>query len=143
VPLVFVAAGSPEALRRFPTLASPGGAEQLIAVDDEGAVYRNDAAWVMCLFALVETREWSIRLARPLLRPLARQAFAAVSRSRRPVSCWLGLDDRTAAEQLRQVQAPACEVAPAASALRSIHEMISGTRTPGLDGLGASRPSDA
>jgi predicted DCC family thiol-disulfide oxidoreductase YuxK len=142
VPLVFVAAGSPEASRRFPTLASPGGAEELIAVDDEGAVYRNDAAWVMCLFALVEFREWAIRIASPLLRPLARQAFAAVSRGRRPVSSWLGLDDRTAVEQLRQVQPESCDVAPAASPLHQIHEMISATWPPALDGVGGPRTSD-
>ena len=52
-----------------------------MVVSDEGAVYRDGSAWIMCLFALEEYRDWANRLAHPLLRPLARQAFALLSQA--------------------------------------------------------------
>jgi hypothetical protein len=67
----------------------------------------------MCLFALDEYREWANRLAHPLLRPLARQAFALLSRERSRISRWLSLaSDIEIAETLRQVNAPACAPKP-------------------------------
>jgi predicted DCC family thiol-disulfide oxidoreductase YuxK len=142
VPLVFVEAGSDEARRRFPSLWKPGPPEELVVVSDEGHVYRDDAAWIMCLYALVETREWALRLASPMLRPLARQAFLAVSQNRLRISHWLGLDDRGMASRLQLVQAPACdrEGRPAASRLQSIHAMISGPQPPDPDGTNGEWP---
>jgi predicted DCC family thiol-disulfide oxidoreductase YuxK len=125
VPLVFMEAGSDAARRWFPGLASVDEPEELVAVTDEGHVYRNDADWIMCLFALVETREWALRLASPLLRPLARQAFTVVSHERGRISRWLGLDDDEAAARLRRVAVPGCAVGAPAPPLRSIHEMVS------------------
>ncbi len=76
VELEFIAAGSDHAKYRFPTL--PGVAsdtvEELVVVGDDGAIYRGDRAWIMCLYALVECREWAERLASPRLLPLARAA---------------------------------------------------------------------
>jgi hypothetical protein len=69
----------------------------------------------MCLFALDEYRDWANRLAHPLLRPLARQAFALLSRERSRISRWLSLaSDIEIAESLRQVNAPACAPRPRA-----------------------------
>lgn len=107
--LSFVAAGSPLAARLFPGLASPGTPEELVVVDDVGGVYRNGSAWVMCLYALQEYREWSLRLASPALFPLARQAFALVSRQRGRVSRWLNLaSEAEIADTLRNVPEPPC-----------------------------------
>ena len=36
-------------------------------MSDQGAVYRNGSAWIMCLFALEAYRDWANRLAHPLL----------------------------------------------------------------------------
>src|SRR6478609_129416 len=75
--LSFIPAGSVLAGRLFPGVSRPGDPiEELVVVSDEGAVYRNDSAWIMCLFALEEYRGWANRLAHPLLRPFARQGFA-------------------------------------------------------------------
>src|SRR5215468_5674662 len=83
IDLRFIPAGSALAGRLFPGLDGPGEPpEELVVVSDQGAVYRNGSAWIMCLFALEGYREWANRLAHPLLRPLARQAFALVSRGR-------------------------------------------------------------
>jgi predicted DCC family thiol-disulfide oxidoreductase YuxK len=124
VPLVFLAAGSDEARRRLLGLNHSAAPEELVAVSDEGEVYRNDAAWIMCLYALEETREWSLRLATPLLRPLARQAFTAISHGRCRLSQWLGLDDHGAAAELRRVPLPACELSATASPLQRVHELV-------------------
>ena len=84
-----------------------------MVVSDEGAVYRNDSAWIMCLFALEEYRDWANRLAHPLLRPFARQAFALLSRERSRISRWLSLASEVEiAETLRQINAPACAPDP-------------------------------
>ena len=79
--LRFIPAGSRLSERLFPGLDQPGEQpEELVVVSDDGAVYRNGSAWIMCLFALEAYREWSNRLAHPLLRPLARQAFSLLSK---------------------------------------------------------------
>jgi predicted DCC family thiol-disulfide oxidoreductase YuxK len=91
VPLSFLSAGSPEASRRFPGLASSAEPEELIVVDDEGGVYRGADAWILCLWALDEYRQWSFRLANPALRPLARRAFEWVSHRRKALSRLLRL----------------------------------------------------
>jgi predicted DCC family thiol-disulfide oxidoreductase YuxK len=108
VDLVFIEAGSAEASRRFPTLTKRGQVEELIAVSDEGAVYRDSSAWIMCLYALEDYREWSLRLGSPVLRPLARQAFAIVSAQRGWISRWLSLSDAEVAIDLSRNQVPRC-----------------------------------
>ena len=90
VPLELLAAGSAEARRRYPTLAE-AEPEELIVVSDEGGVYRGAHAWIMCLWALDEYREWSFRLARPALLPRARDVFEWVSKRRRGLSWLLGI----------------------------------------------------
>jgi predicted DCC family thiol-disulfide oxidoreductase YuxK len=114
--LSFIPAGSVLAQRLFPGLSRPDELpEELVVVSDEGGVYRQGSAWIMCLFALDEYRDWANRLAHPLLRPLARQAFALLSRERSRISRWLSLaSDIEIAETLRQVNAPACAPRPQA-----------------------------
>jgi predicted DCC family thiol-disulfide oxidoreductase YuxK len=115
IDLTFIPAGSTVAARLFPGLDRPGERpEELVVVSDEGGVYRNGSAWIMCLFALEAYREWANRLAHPLLRPLARQAFGLLSRQRSRISRWLSLaSEMEIAETLSQVSAPACAPQPA------------------------------
>ena len=80
--LEFIPAGSAVVTSRFACLNKPGKPEELIVVDDEGGVYRGGEAWIMCLYALRAYREWSLRLASPVLLPLARTAFHLLSRNR-------------------------------------------------------------
>ena len=103
IDLVFISAGSEEAKRRFPSLSNPGPPEELIAVSDDGSVYRDSSAWIMCLYALEDYREWSLRLGQPLLRPLARAAFSLVSTERGRLSRWLHLADEDVAARLSRV----------------------------------------
>ena len=107
--LEFVPAASAAARARFPTLEHPDPPEDLVVVDDEGGVYRNDEAWIMTLYALEQYRPWALRLASPALRPLARAAFDWLSRNRRGVSRRLALaPDADVALVLAQPAALAC-----------------------------------
>src|SRR5262249_10503784 len=110
--------GSVWASRLFPGLARPGDPpEELVVVSDQGGVYRDASAWIMCLFALEEYREWANRLAHPLLRPLARQAFSLLSRQRSGISRWLSLASEVeTAQTLGQVSEPPCPLTPSSPA---------------------------
>ena len=90
VAMEFLPTGGPEARRRFPSIFGLGAPEELTVVSDDCGVYRGADAWLMCLWALEGYREWADRLARPALRPLARAAFALVSKNRGRISGWLG-----------------------------------------------------
>jgi len=94
-------AQSPEVQKRFPGVVG-GGPAELIVISDEGGVYRGARAWIMCLYALREYREWSLRLARPAFFPLARRAFEVLSKSRGWLTRLLGLG---VAEELASVLA--------------------------------------
>lgn len=89
VRLVFVPLQSPEAECRFPALRGLHPEEEIVVIDDTGAVWQGGAAWVMCLWALREYREWSLRLARPALLSLARRLCEVVSSNRQQLSRWL------------------------------------------------------
>jgi len=78
-------------------MADGGTPTELIVISDLGGVYRGAEAWIMCLYALVDYREWSLRLARPALLPLARRVFEWVGDSRADISRRL----RLAAEETR------------------------------------------
>ena len=115
VEVKFLAAGSFEAVERFPSLSRTEAPDDLVAVSDEGGVYLNGSAWVMVLYALAEYREWSLRLGSPALLPLARRAFGLLSRHRHELSGWLHAD-MSEAEVRKTLDATApdvCDVGPA------------------------------
>jgi predicted DCC family thiol-disulfide oxidoreductase YuxK len=82
VPLRFVPLQSPDISKLFPGIEMFRPSEQLIVVADDRSVYRGASAWVMCLWALQDYRDLAIRLANPLLLPLARVACELLSRNR-------------------------------------------------------------
>jgi predicted DCC family thiol-disulfide oxidoreductase YuxK len=109
VELRFMALQSPEVIRRFPGVEKLGLGEELIVVSDEGAVYRGASAWIMCLYALAEYREWAERLAHPVLLPLARQACLLVSKNRLRLSHWFFRGNPEAVKKrLAPALAPTC-----------------------------------
>jgi predicted DCC family thiol-disulfide oxidoreductase YuxK len=114
--LAVVEAGSAKAKRLFPELEQIAGENDLVVVSDEGSVYLNDRAWIMVLYAMVEYRDWASRLTHPLLLPLARQAFAALSKNRHFVSRLMSSENaETIATGLRQVEIEPCAAGPAAA----------------------------
>lgn len=86
--VIFVVAGSTEAQCRFPGIEKLGAANALTVISDDGAVYQGPSAFIMCLYALVDFREWSLRLSRPVLLPFARQMFEIISNNRVGFSKW-------------------------------------------------------
>ena len=92
IELHFIPLQSPEITRRFPGLQEWDQLdlrEKLVVVSDEGAVYQGQYAWIMCLYALREYREWAQRLAHPTLLPFARRVCETVSRNRLLISRFL------------------------------------------------------
>jgi predicted DCC family thiol-disulfide oxidoreductase YuxK len=106
IPLAPIPAQSAAAARIFPSQGT-GAPRELVVVSDQGAVYFGDHAWIMCLYALREYRSWARKLSHPMLLPLARQAFAALSKHRSLISRFMG--ERELAERLRAVPAPHCD----------------------------------
>lgn len=101
--------GSEKAKRLFPDLERIATNEDLAVISDEGAVYLNDRAWIMVMYAMVEYREWASRLTHPLLMPLARQAFAALSKNRYWLSKMLSSENaEELAGELRKVDLEPC-----------------------------------
>lgn len=66
---------------------------ELLAIDDEGGVYEGNQAYVICLYALREYREWSARLVSPAVWPLARRAMEWLTNNRKNLSHFMkGVD---------------------------------------------------
>lgn len=82
VPIRMLPRDSVEAEARFPSLTPIVPPDELVAIADDGAVYWGARAWLICLWALEEYREWALWLASPMLMPLARRTFAHVSKNR-------------------------------------------------------------
>jgi predicted DCC family thiol-disulfide oxidoreductase YuxK len=82
VELAFVPAGSPEARRRFPALDHAVTTSELTVISDDGAVYIEAKAFLICLWALRDYRAWSIRLSSPDMIPLARRVVLWVAQNR-------------------------------------------------------------
>ena len=82
VELAFVPAGSPEARRRFPALDHAATTSELTVIGDDGAVYIEAKAFLMCLWALRDYRAWSLRLSSPDMLPLSRRVVLWVAQNR-------------------------------------------------------------
>lgn len=109
LPVRFVAAGSPEARSLFGDEVGGAPPEELVVIDDQGGVYNDAQAWIMCLWAFEEYREWAERLSSRDLMPLARQVFAGLSRNRHLISrIFLMKSDEQMAMALKGIYVPQC-----------------------------------
>jgi predicted DCC family thiol-disulfide oxidoreductase YuxK len=118
-------AGSEKARRLFPELEQIATQDDLAVISDEGAVYLNNHAWIMVLYAMVEYRDWAARLTHPILAPLARQAFAALSKNRHRLSNWLSTEDPEAiAGELRQVELEPCALPAGNAPMSTVREFL-------------------
>ena len=88
LPIDLLSCQSAAARERYGSV--PWLAEELVVVSDEGDVWAGPAAFLVCLWALTEWREWSYRLSGPALAPLAERFFVAVSSRRRRIGAFLG-----------------------------------------------------
>lgn len=121
VRLDVVAPGSLEAARRFPGLAaldaSAGPDADLVAIADDGRVWRGASAWVMTLWALVAHRRTAARLVREGRTADARGVVETCAHGRRVEA----QERSTHADGLRSPPPPGAgrEAAFASPALRS------------------------
>jgi predicted DCC family thiol-disulfide oxidoreductase YuxK len=123
--LELIPAGSPTARKMFPQLEQIASRNDLAVVSDEGAVYLNDRAWIMALYALEEYRDWAARLAHPLLMPLARQAYAALASNRHFLSRWVSSTNPEAiAAELRNVAIEPCTLSSANLPVPNIRDYL-------------------
>lgn len=98
---------SPEVNNKFPALPH----DELAVVSDTGQVWLGNNAFLMTLWALKPYRTWAHRLSSPLLRPLARQAFAELCHNRHAISQFLGLKSEVdLRNHLSSVEVPPCEL---------------------------------
>lgn len=121
--LSMVAAGSARAKAMFPGLEKIAGSSDLVVISDTGEAYLNNHAWIMCLYALEEYRDWALRLASPLLLPLARQAWETLSRNRQAISRWIGANEGDLAKELSGVALEPCDTSSAGSQSAARTEM--------------------
>lgn len=82
VELRFVPYQSEEAFRICPSLGEFEPDREIVVLSDNGNLYTGGAAWVMCLYALREYRDWAVRLAHPALLPLAKRICHQISHNR-------------------------------------------------------------
>lgn len=82
VELRFVPAGSARALALFPTLDHAATRNELTVVGEDGSVWRDSKAFLICLWALRDYRSWAARLASPEWLPHARRFFHWFSENR-------------------------------------------------------------
>ena len=80
--LEFMPAGSDQARQRFPQLDHAITTRELTVIDDQGGVYLEANAFLMCLWALRDYRAWALRLSTPETIPLARRVVVWVSQNR-------------------------------------------------------------
>jgi predicted DCC family thiol-disulfide oxidoreductase YuxK len=111
VTLRFIALDSAEARTRFPMLS--GEDQELAVIADTGEAWLGDRAWIICLWALREYRDWARKLSTPAMMPLARQAFLALSSSRFALSRLLGLrSEEDIRRYLTETPIPPCQIHP-------------------------------
>jgi predicted DCC family thiol-disulfide oxidoreductase YuxK len=84
VPLTFVACTAAEARASYGDI--PWLGDELVVVGDGGEVWAGPAAFLTCLWALVDWRPWSFRLAGPVFGPLAERFFRILSSNRKGIA---------------------------------------------------------
>lgn len=91
VRLEFLPFDSPGALARCPALPHLGADREIVVMSDDGSLWQGASAWVTCLWALREYREWSLRLASPGLLGMAKRVVCWISSHRISLSHLLRL----------------------------------------------------
>jgi predicted DCC family thiol-disulfide oxidoreductase YuxK len=88
VPLDFLASHSIRAVQLYGRVI-PWLGDELVVVGDGGEVWVGPAAFLVCLWALADYREWSHRLAGDTFSKVAVKFFATLSKKRRWIAEWL------------------------------------------------------
>ena len=110
VRLEFLAYDSPEAKRRCPPITELHADQEIIVMADSGELWQGAGAWVMCLWALRDFREWSLRFATPAMQAVARKIVHLISANRLSLSRMLRLRSDAQLQEVAasHVEARAC-----------------------------------
>ena len=81
--------------------------EELVVINDQGEVFLGAEAWIICLFALKNYREWSVKLSSPILKPLARKAYYLIANNRLTLSSFLSSED-VLSKEIQNHSEPLC-----------------------------------
>ncbi|MBK8090956.1 MAG: DUF393 domain-containing protein [Verrucomicrobiaceae bacterium] len=112
VQIDFLPYDSPEASVRCPPIRQLHADREIIVMADTGELWQGAGAWVMCLWALRDFREWSQRFAAPVMQALARKIVHLVSSNRLTLSALLRLRSDDALRSLPEVtEASTCSLA--------------------------------
>lgn len=109
VRLEFIPYDSPQARQRCPMIDQLHADQEIIVLSDEGDLWQGAGAWVMCLWALRDFREWSQRLASPAMQAIARKVVHLISANRLTLSSLLRLRGDQALHDLPEA-ATTCEL---------------------------------
>ena len=125
LPLEFLDYQSEAARIRFPLIAELNAGNEIIVLADDGRWWQGPPAWLTCLWALRDYREWSFRLATPKLMPIVERLCHLLSENRFKVSKLLRLKPDelqiVAKELTPQCGTTSCEI-PAFSKLKQEKE---------------------
>jgi predicted DCC family thiol-disulfide oxidoreductase YuxK len=91
VRLEFIPYDSPQARQRCPMIDQLHAEQEIVVLSDEGHLWQGAGAWVMCLWALHDFREWSSRLASPAMHSIAKKVVHLISANRLTLSSLLHL----------------------------------------------------
>ena len=102
--LEFLPYDSAQALQRCPDLPNLRADQEIVVMGDDGSLWQGAGAWVTCLWALREYREWSLRLASPAMQQIARRVVHWISSNRIGLSHLLRLrSDDDLKQQITEV----------------------------------------
>jgi predicted DCC family thiol-disulfide oxidoreductase YuxK len=87
----FLPYDSPEALAMFPLMHEVRADRDIVVMADDGRWWQGTSAWLTCLWATCDYRDWSFRLAKPALQPLVSKAVHLLSENRLRLSALLRL----------------------------------------------------
>lgn len=82
VRLEFLPYDSAQARTRCPELPGLRADQEIVVMGDDGSMWQGAGAWVTCLWALRDYREWSMRLATPGMQGIARKVVHWISTNR-------------------------------------------------------------
>ncbi len=106
----FLGYDSAEAAQRFPGLLSLGADRNVVVLADDGRWWQGTAAWLTCLWATHHYRDWSFRLAAPVLQPFVRKAVHLLSENRLTLSRLMNLKgDESLAAAIGSMPDKGCE----------------------------------
>jgi predicted DCC family thiol-disulfide oxidoreductase YuxK len=102
LPLEFIPYQAPELLAKFEGIQPYLAQNSLLAVTAQGAVYTGPQAFIMCLYALENYRDWAARLSDPALLPYAAQAVGLFASFEGTTPPWVNeLNDKDLANMLK------------------------------------------